>query len=169
MTVTPVLANDTKESTDPAPERDDLLITRAALETASGALTFPAFNALVIRTTPNDETKRSRNYDRQPAAFFSADAMRWIVARGVEHLVTDLPSLDRANDQGRLTAHRLFWNLGPGASALADDTRAHATVTELAFIPNAIPDGAYLLNIQIAPFAADAAPSRPILMPLRAA
>lgn len=169
LTVTPVLARETSESTDPAPQRDDLLITRGALESAAATLACPPFDALIVRTTPNAETKRSRDYDRDPAAFFSAEAMRWIVARGVEHLVTDLPSLDRANDQGRLTAHRLFWNLPAGAVSVTSDTRMHATVTELAFIPNTIHDGAYLLNLQIAPFATDAAPSRPILIPLRAA
>lgn|SRR5512138_20111 len=169
LSVTPVSARDTSESSDPTPERSDLLITRAALEGAANALTHPPFDALVVRTMPNDEAKRSRDYDRDPAPFFSAEAMRWIVARGVEHLVTDLPSLDRANDQGRLTAHRLFWNLAPGAVSVTSDTRSYATVTELAFIPNTIQDGAYLLNLQIAPFATDAAPSRPILMPLSAA
>ncbi len=169
LTVTPVFAQDTSESSDPTPERGDLLITRAALESAANGLTHPPFDALVVRTMPNDETKRSRDYDRHPAAFFSAEAMRWIVARGVKHLVTDLPSLDRANDQGRLTAHRLFWNLAPGAVSVTSDTRSSATVTELAFVPNTIHDGAYLLNLQIAPFATDAAPSRPILMSLSSA
>jgi hypothetical protein len=36
----------------------------------------------------------------------------------------------------------------------------------LAFIDDAIADGHYLLNLQVAPFVADAAPSRPILLPL---
>lgn len=169
LSVTPVRAGDTSESSDPRPEPDDLLVTRAALETAANALTYPPFDALVIRTSPNDETKRSRDYDRHPAPFFSAEAMRWIVAHGIDHLVTDLPSFDRANDQGRLTAHRIFWNLPAGAVAVSSETRTHATVTELAYVPNAIGDGAYLLNLQIAPFEADAAPSRPILIPLRTA
>ena len=36
----------------------------------------------------------------------------------------------------------------------------------MVFVPNEIKDGKYLLNLQIAPFAADAAPSRPILYKL---
>jgi hypothetical protein len=54
----------------------------------------------------------------------------------------------------------------PGATSAAQATRPTATVTELAFIDDAIPDGPYLLNLQVAPFVADAAPSRPILLPL---
>jgi hypothetical protein len=53
-----------------------------------------------------------------------------------------------------------------GATAASSATRAHATITELAFVGNSVPDGAYLLSLQVAPFEADAAPSRPILYPL---
>jgi hypothetical protein len=38
----------------------------------------------------------------------------------------------------------------------------------LANIPRSIADGQYLLNLQVAAFAADAAPSRPVLYPVRA-
>lgn len=169
LTVEPMRATETSERTDPAPEPNDRFITRSALEAAANALDIESCNALVVRTTPNEERKRVRDYDKEPAPFFSAEAMEWIVAQGVEHLVTDLPSLDRANDQGRLTAHRIFWNMPPGSVVLRPGMRAKATVTELAFIPNALEDGAYLLNLQIPPFAADAAPSRPILMRVRAA
>ena len=39
-------------------------------------------------------------------------------------------------------------------------------MTEFIFVDDDIADGRYLLDIQIAPFAADAAPSRPVLYPL---
>jgi hypothetical protein len=92
--------------------------------------------------------------------------MRWIVARGVRHLIVDLPSVDRGNDGGQLTAHRIFWNVPSGASGATSDARMHATITELAYIDNAIEDGEYLLNLQVAPFMSDAAPSRPVLLSL---
>jgi hypothetical protein len=38
-------------------------------------------------------------------------------------------------------------------------------VTELAYIPDRLLDGLYLLELQIAPFASDAAPSRPVIRP----
>ena len=75
---------------------------------------------------------------------------------------------DRAQDGGRLAAHRIFWGLPPGSTAAGMATRKHATITEMAFIDSAIADGAYLLNLQVAPFMIDAAPSRPILLPLSA-
>jgi len=140
-------------------------ITRAALASAVGPHELRYYGALIVRTLPNTRDKLQRNYDRAPAPYFTADAMRWIVENGITALVVDLPSLDRGDDAD-LTTHRIFWGLPPGATKAADATRPKATVTELAFIDDSIVDGHYLLNLQVAPFVADAAPSRPILLPL---
>jgi hypothetical protein len=86
-----------------------------------------------------------------------------LVGRGVLHLVVDVPSIDRAHDEGRLTAHRLFFGLPRGEVRLAAATRASATITELAFIPDSIADGAYLLELQVPALTGDAVPSRPLL------
>jgi arylformamidase len=147
-------------SIGPAP-----LITRAALAAAVGQHQLHHYRALVVRTLPNEPEKLQRNYDRTPAPYFDAEAMHWIVDNGISALVVDLPSLDRGDDPA-LTAHRIFWGLPPGATKAAQATRPNATVTELAFIDDSIADGHYLLNLQVAPFVADAAPSRPILLPL---
>jgi arylformamidase len=140
-------------------------ITRAALAAAVTPHELHYYRALVVRTLPNTRDKVQRNYDRAPAPYFAADAMRWIVDNGITALVVDLPSLDRGDDP-ELTTHRIFWGLPPGATKAAEASRPNATVTELAFIDDSIPDGQYLLNLQVAPFVADAAPSRPILLPL---
>jgi arylformamidase len=166
VSIAPVRAATTAEGSDPKPQPDDWLITRASLEAAMASAPIAAFTALVIRTLPNSTHKLARDYEREPAPFFTVEAMRFIVERGVQHLVVDLPSLDRANDEGRLTAHRTFWNVPAGARAIDTSTRRHATVTELAYIDDTVRDGAYLLNLQVAPFEADAAPSRPILLSL---
>lgn len=172
ISVEPAPARQTSESTTPAPKSGDFMITRAALKAAVSKLDalLPgaelASRALVIRTLPNEGAKRLRRYSEQPAPYFSAEAMQWIVAQGIEHLVVDLPSLDRAEDEGNLTAHRIFWNVPPRATSIGRDTRRQATVTELAYVPSEVADGLYLLNLQVAPFAADAAPSRPMLIAL---
>ena len=147
-------------SVGPAP-----VITRDALAAAVASHQLSNYRALVLRTLPNTRDNLTRNYDSVPAAYFAADAMHWIVANGVNTLVVDLPSLDR-HDDAQLTTHRTFWGLPPGATSAAQATRPAATVTELAFIDDSIADGHYLLNLQVAPFVADAAPSRPILLPL---
>lgn len=143
------------------------LITREVLMAAVAPHELTHYPALIVRSLPNDDSKRTRNYDSgEPAPCFTAEAMHWIVQQGVRTLVVDLPSLDRADD-ANLTTHRIFWGLPEGASSVALAARPYATVTELAYVPNTVADGHYLLNLQIAPFTADAAPSRPILLPLQ--
>jgi arylformamidase len=167
LTVAPVDVALATETTDPSPKPRDQLITRAALEAALGDDTLHETTALIVRTTPNPLSKRHKRYGpSEPAPYFSADAMRWIVQMNIEQLICDLPSLDRAEDEGRLTAHRIFWGLPTGSTDATQATRAFATVTELAYIEDSIADGVYLLNLQTAPFEADATPSRPLLMPL---
>jgi arylformamidase len=141
------------------------VITHAALAAAVTPHELSHYRALVLRTLPNTRDKLERNYDRVPAPYFAADAMHWVVSKGITALIVDLPSLDRGDDP-QLTTHRIFWGLPPGATSAAQATRPRATVTELAFIDDSIADGQYLLNLQVAPFVADAAPSRPILLPL---
>ncbi len=167
VTLAPTPAANTAEQSDPAPRPGDELITRASLAAALGPESLLEAAALVVRTTPNPPAKRHRSYGpERPPPYFSAEFMRSIVADGVQHLIVDLPSIDRAEDAGRLTAHRLFFGLPPGSADATQAQRAQATVTELAYVDDAIPDGWYVLNLQVAPFVADAAPSRPLLLPL---
>lgn len=167
VTLTPTPMERTTERSDPAPRAHDELITRAALESALGSTALHGAAALIVRTTPNPPLKRHRSYGSdRPPAYFTAEFMRHIVASGIEHLIVDLPSIDRAEDEGHLTAHRIMFGLPAGSSDASQAARRNATVTELAYIDDAIADGWYVLNLQIAPFATDAAPSRPLLMPL---
>jgi arylformamidase len=170
LSAAPVAASATCEASDPRPRSGDRLITQALLEAAAGPHTLSSFSALVVRTLPNPPSKRFRNYDAGEAPpYFTAEAMRWIVDQGVRALVVDLPSIDRANDEGRLTCHRIFWGLPAAGKSLSAAARADATVTELAYIDSAVDDGVYVLNLQVAPFVADAAPSRPVLLSLEPA
>jgi kynurenine formamidase len=163
ITVEPVDAHSTSESTDPTPQRGDKLITRNALERGWPAgLPFQP-QALVIRTLPNDSRKASRDYTDLTPPYLSAEAARLLVDRGIGHLIVDLPSIDRAHDEGRLSAHRVFFGLPRGSNALALAQRPQATVTELAFIPDEVADGPYLLQIQVPAIGGDAVPSRPLL------
>jgi len=146
---------------------DDPVVTRALLATAAARWARDPWTALVVRTLPNDPGKRHRLYEGPcPAPYFTADAMHWVVERGVTSLVTDLPSLDRADD-GALTAHRVFWGLPPDVLDAHQARRGRALVTELAYVPDTVRDGLYLLDLQVPAFATDAAPSRPVLYPLK--
>ena len=133
---------------------EDGAVTRRALEGAWRADADPV-RALIVRTLPNDDAKRTARWgDDRTAPYFAVDAIELIVARGVEHLVFDGPSLDPMADGGKLAAHRAFFGARP-----------RGTATELAFVPDMATDGAYELNLQVAAFDSDAAPSRPVIRP----
>ena len=121
-----------------------------------------------MRTRPNRADKRVHDYSAETPPYLTREAAGLLVERGIAHLVVDLPSLDRSRDEGRLTAHRIFFGLPPASTALAEATRPEATVTELAFVPDEVRDGAYLLELQVPALAGDAVPSRPLLYPLGA-
>ncbi|MBV9697816.1 MAG: cyclase family protein [Gammaproteobacteria bacterium] len=163
VSVRPAAADSCGEGTDPPPQAGDLLITRAALERAWPQDAWQQARAAVVRTLPNAPDKAYGAEAARPPPYLSREAAQWLSARGVEHLVVDVPSLDRCHDAGRLTAHRIFFGLPPGSTALAAAGRAAATVTELAFVPDAVADGRYLLELQVPALAGDAVPSRPLL------
>jgi Putative cyclase len=119
--------------------------------------------ALIIRTLPNDSSKLHRDYTNITPPYLTREAAQFLVEQSIEHLLVDLPSIDRAHDEGRLTAHRVFFGLPAGSTSLAAATRTRATVTELTFIPNEVADGPYLLQIQVPAIGGDAVPSRPLL------
>jgi arylformamidase len=148
----------TGDSYDPPLAKADLAITRAALEKALKKADRNFLTALVIRT-------RSRDFKNPP--FFSTEAMTYISGLPVLHLLTDLPSIDRRDDGGKLSNHRIFWGVKPGVTAIKRPSPR--TITELIAAPKAVPDGHYLLDLQVAPFLCDAAPSRPVLYRLREA
>ncbi len=168
ISVEPVAAAASTETSIPPAGPDDRWISAAQIDGALAGVRESGVEALIIRTLPNAEAKKARDYSAGHDAppYFSLEAMRSLVARGYTHLVVDLPSVDRAEDGGNLSGHRIFWGLPPGSVSLAEAKRARATITELAYIGNDIMDGLYLLNLQLAAFASDAAPSRPVLYPL---
>jgi kynurenine formamidase len=170
ISIEPELAGDSGESSSPVPHADDLLITRHALRSGwpPAVASQLKARACVIRTQPNLQNKFAEEHAAS-APFLSAEAAGWLVECGIEHLVLDVPSADRYSDGGELTAHRILFGLPRGSSALAEAQRAHTTITELAYVPDATGDGWYFLSLQAPAIAGDAVPSRPVLYPLRAA
>lgn len=112
--------------------------------------------ALIIRTLPNDDLKRRTNYSGANPPYLHHKAAKYLVECGVQHLLLDLPSVDREEDGGQLLAHRAFWQY-------PEAVRKHCTITELIYVPNEVKDGFYLLDLQTASFDLDVSPSRPIL------
>lgn len=112
--------------------------------------------ALVIRTMPNTKDKLSRQYSNTNWPYLTEDAAEFVKKIGVQHLLVDLPSVDKEKDDGKLLAHKAFWDVN-------GKIRKNATITEFIYVKNKIQDGKYILNLQIAPFENDATPSKPIL------
>lgn len=116
--------------------------------------------AVLVRTLPNDKTKKSKNYSNSNPTYFEKEIADQLTQSTINHLLVDTPSVDREDDDGVLAFHHAFWQV----PALNNQYR---TITELIFVPNDIPDGKYILEIQLAPFENDASPSRPVLYKIK--
>lgn len=134
-------------------EDGDRVILREQIEETLGAGEAEAF---ILRTMPNDALKLRQNYSGANPPYLHSEAARYLVECGIKHLLLDLPSVDREEDGGQLLAHRAFWQY-PQA------LRTEATITELIFVPNEVPDGLYLLDIQTTSLDLDASPSKPLV------
>ncbi len=140
----------------PEKRDEDLIISEKQLRYAIGN---KKREAVVIRTLPNTKDKLSRQYANTNPPFLSESAAIYLRNKGVKHLLIDLPSVDKEKDNGELLSHNAFWDVH-GA------IRTEATITELIYVPNAVKDGKYILNLLVAPFQNDASPSKPVLYKL---
>lgn len=131
----------------------DRIITKADVDLAIGDRKC---EALIIRSAPNTDEKLSKNYSNTNPGYFEPEALDFIREKGIKHLLTDLPSVDREEDGGKLLSHRAFWH-GNHLDNM------ECTITEFVYVPDTVADGIYLLNLQIAPFENDATPSKPVL------
>lgn len=138
-------------------ENGDKVITQTQLEAAVRGFRTPA---LIIRTQPNDIDKRRRQYSGTNPPFLEPRAAAWLADQGIEHLLLDLPSIDREEDGGALAAHKAFWRYDFAVP------RTEATITELIYVPPLVKDGLYLLNLMVTSLELDASPSRPVLYQL---
>ena len=149
-------------SVRPEEQGEDFVITKSQIETAlNGKLP----EAIIIRTLPNDADKKTKNYSNTNPPYLEEAAAAYIRECGIKHLLIDMPSVDRESDEGRLVAHKAFWNV-KDINDLNADARHDATITEMVYVNDAVQDGSYLLNLQIASFENDASPSKPVLYKL---
>ncbi|OXB02859.1 metal-dependent hydrolase [Flavobacterium oncorhynchi] len=154
---------------EPVKIGDDYVITKEHISTSLNVTTEGASTALsltnealVIRTLPNQKDKKSRKYSNTNPPYLSEEAAVFIRESEIQHLLIDLPSVDKEHDEGKLLAHKAFWNV-KDTHNLNSDARLNATITEMIYVPDEIEDGNYILNLQIASFENDASPSKPIL------
>lgn len=141
------------------PERkgDDYIITEELLEEKLRHIS--SIEALMIRTLPNSVAKKQKKYSGTNPTYLTKACLGIIDQLHIKHLLIDLPSVDKEDDGGKTVFHHGFWGV-------PDQPKKERTITELIYVPNHIKDGHYLLNLQVAPFENDAAPSRPIIFPI---
>nr|WP_223151116.1 cyclase family protein [Flavobacterium sp. GP15] len=144
---------------DPELLGEDRIISKSQIEKA---LNGKIPEAIIIRSLPNEILKKSKKYSNTNPPYLSEETARYICENGIQHLLIDLPSVDKEKDEGKLLAHKAFWNV-KDTQNLNSDVRMEATITEMIYVPNEIQDGSYLLNLQIVSFENDASPSKPIL------
>lgn len=131
----------------------DQKITPACLKALRNS---PEVEALIIRTAPNSSQKPDKNYTETNWPYLTEEAAELIVAQGIQHLLIDLPSVDKENDNGSLVSHKILFGL-------PNNIRKKQTITETIFVPDFVVDSLYVLNLQLANIQNDAAPSRPVL------
>lgn len=160
ITVSPEKAFDTNDDYIPSKSEADLIITENVLREKLTNTDADFLKAMIIRTSPNDISKKKREYMNDMPPFLSIEAMKYLSGLNTEHLLLDLPSVDRTFDEGKLTSHHIYWNVPLGSHDVDKENHSMKTITEMIYVPDYIPDGKYLLNIQIPDFVSDAAPSR---------
>ena len=150
-------------SVEPRPQPNgDQVVMLADAQSALGGI-LPGSTALpeaiILRTLPNHKTKRTRQYSGTNPTYIEPALAQYLAEHHIEHLLLDLPSVDREEDGGQLLAHHAFWQYPA-------HTRRASTITELIFVPDELKDGLYLLNLQVTSLELDASPSKPILYKL---
>ncbi len=167
ISVTPIQSRKTKDCYLPELEKNDKVIDLSCLKSQLTNQQLQSINALIIRTLPNTKDKTSCQYDKnhQPP-FFTHQAMSWLAQSTIQHLLVDMPSVDKMYDDGQLSNHHIYWHVEPNSRLLNDDSKIERTITEMVYLGDTVSDGLYCLNLQFPAFELDAAPSRPVLYPL---
>lgn len=146
----------------------DQVISASALMSAVNkdiALHKQAPQALIIRHLPNEAEKMHQDYSEYIAPYFTSEAINFINSFGFKHLMTDLPSVDRTDDGGGLANHHKYFGHVKDRESAPDFP--DKTITELIYVPNEVEDGTYMLNMNVARWQLDAAPSYPVLFPIK--
>lgn len=138
---------------NPVEKENDLIISKNLISDEINNIF--ELDTLIIRTLPNKHSQKKKNYSNQNPPYLTEDCILYIKKLGVKNLLIDLPSIDKEKDEGEVRNHKLFFDSLNGGNK--------NTITELIYVPDAVLDGEYLLNLQFMPIENDAAPSRPVL------
>lgn len=79
---------------------EDRVISKAQIEKALKSFQHLEFTteAIVIRTLPNETSKKSFKYSDANPPYLSEEAALFLRESGIQHLLIDLPSVDKEKD-----------------------------------------------------------------------
>jgi arylformamidase len=165
LTVPTVSFGSSQESYRGKHKDDDRVVTSSALRMAKRAASVPAafLRAIAVRipdVRPSGALGR-QHWSRSNPPYLTEDATRQLREWGCEHLLLEVPSIDREDDGGATACHHLFWGVAEGHAL--EGEAPQRSITEMAVVPEVLVDGTYLLSLQVPPLHTDAAPSRPVL------
>jgi arylformamidase len=115
---------------------------------------------MMVRTLPNSKDKLKQNYSNTNPPFFTKEAVALLQTKGFKHLITDLPSIDKESDDGKLAAHKT-WFVENG------NIPKDRTISELVYFSNEVSDAFYFVSIQCPKIETDAVPSSIKLYPVK--
>lgn len=104
-------------------------------------------------------THKAEQFSGTNPCYIDVEVLKLLNAKGINHVLTDLPSVDREEDGGALAGHKAFFGY-PEAVHL------NKTITELLFVPPCIETGKYILNISYGALETDAVPSSIKIYPI---
>ena len=133
---------------------DDLVITREQLE--KSIINYSDVSALIVSAEVPSTKQDIVDFSNQNPPYFLPRAIEYLVESGVKHLITDLPSVDKEQDGGKVASHHQFWDT-------KNELRKDATITELVKVPSDLREGFYFLQLTPMKIALDAAMSRVVV------
>ena len=92
----------------PETQGEDAVITKQQL---LAPLAGKNPEAVILRTLGNETAKLSRHYSHTNPPYLAENAALFLRESGINHLLIDLPSVDKEHDEGKLLAHKAFWNV----------------------------------------------------------
>lgn len=113
-------------------------------------------DAVIINS---NTTQKAQYFSGTNPCYIHKSVAQSLDNNNIDHILTDLPSLDKEEDGGLLEAHKAFFNYPAVLSS-------KKTITELLHIPKQLKEGLYVLSIEVAPIESDAAPSKVTLYPI---
>ncbi|MDP2176709.1 MAG: cyclase family protein [Bacteroidota bacterium] len=116
-------------------------------------------NVIIVRTLPNKEDKKTINYSNTNPPYFTKASVELLKSKGFKHIITDLPSIDKESDEGKLAAHKAWF-------VENEKVPLDRTISELVYIANEIHDAHYFVSINFPKIETDAVPSSIVLYPI---